>query len=228
MAETVDSSALAVPSERANIFVAPEVAPAGTGVEPAHEKSVFAAAGTSLGYSGATGSLDRSRGGPHIRDGARLLANGLGAWVCFAAMVAVAMALLVLHELGSESAVQGAEVTERRALVTTAGTVSARRPTRLPSRRARKQALGTREHLRRRRARQNSARRTRTGARLRSCCRANSSSRRRPASDALTRGRPVVPATPAAPTTPPSPVPAASRDRTAPAPVPAGAPPEFM
>ena len=223
MPEPVDSLTLAVAVDRPNIFAAPA---SRGGTESAAERTAgvnaFTSASTTARPDLKTAPLHRAR----WRDSVSwLLAAGLSVrgCVCLAAVVAAAVALLVLDEVGN-----GAP--ERRAVRTPhrdAGRGLAAQPdtpARHRSARARKSTDRARPDTHRR-----TSSRGRTPGGSSRCCRARLSRRGSHRAARVHRHTPIpsAPAPPAASAVPPA-GPAVPRDYGTPAPVPLGAPPEFM
>jgi hypothetical protein len=216
MADSVDSLALALSGERPNIFTAPDRAAQNPdiAVEGAQPRSVFTARDCS----------DRKRD-PSV-EALRPLARGvsLRSSVCIAAVMAVGMALLVLRQIGAEGGNDLDRVGDRSAPATRTVATPARESKRIAPRRRLKAPSRPRARSRPRSAQRRPGQ-ARNAAKRRNCC-ATRPSARRSGSSALSQQRPAAPSTaaPAVPD-PPAPVP---RQRVAPAPVPAGSPPEFM
>jgi hypothetical protein len=231
MPESVDSLAVAV--ERSNIFAVPEASrdSAGTGVEPARIAGVFARVGSSSATSGEADSIPQPRGRFSSTAASRWAAAGVStrSSICIAVLVAAVMAGLVLHELGDPRADRRGQLNARPAVGVEA------QPARVGATRQRLANRQTRRSIRRRadsrppRARATSPRRPRAAARMKTCCPRRESKQRSPAAAPSAR-RPVLPTSPRVPAAPvaPSPAPVAPHDGAAPAPVPAGTPPEFM
>ena len=216
MADSVHSLTLVADGDRPNIFAAPAGAARDTDVadSAAQPSSVFAAR-----------DLCARRRDPPVR--ARTpLARGLSlrTSVCIAVVIAAGMALVVLRQIGAEGGHELHRVTERPAPTARTVPSRARESKRIPPRR-RLKTLPRRHGRSRTGGGQRRSGRVGAAAERRSCC-ARPPAARRPGSTALSHQLPAAPATaaPAIPD-PPAPVP---RQRVAPAPVPAGSPPEFM
>jgi hypothetical protein len=221
MPAQVDSPTLAVAVERANIFDPPATETAGR-AEPADGGSVF---------TRTPAARRRDRKGARLRRaslGTRaslLLGSGMSLAGCvfLATVVAAAVALLVLHETGSSAPAQHAH-TPAGTRVDTGSLAPSHPPARLRSRHARESVVPA--HPNRRRQASSPVRRSVARSR---CCRRRSSGRGAGTVTPAYRRRAV----PAEPTTPAttgaqSAVPAGPREQSTPAPVPTGAPPEFM
>jgi hypothetical protein len=222
MPEHVDNLSLALSVERPNIFAAPAT-PAndsGLAMERVDDASVF---------TSATTGRDRDRKIVRLRPpslGSRVAQQVVGGvslrrCVCLAVAVAAAVALLVVHEIGDGNAERRAQATA--GLHVGMGSVVRRDP-QAGRRSARVRKPRVRERSERRRRDSSRAQRSRHGR----CCRRRSS--RRGVARAASRSRTPATSQPPAPPTssPPRSVPRTSPDRGTPAPVPMGAPPEFM
>ena len=223
MPEHVDNLTLAVAVERPNIFAAPATAADDGALEagPADGGSVFSWASAARERDGKTVRLRRA---PLRARAVQLVAGGVSLRRCvsLAAAVAAAVALLVLHETGGGEA-------ERRAQPPGGmhvGMDSAVRPqpdARRRSARVRMSRVRARSETRRQ-----GSWRTHRSPRQGPCCRRRSA--RRGAARAASRSRtPAISPSPApsGSSLPRSVAPAPAR-RGTPAPVPMGAPPEFM
>ena len=223
MAESVDSLALAV--ERSNIFAIPEGGGAAEfGGEPARTIGVFAARSSSADRGEAAACSRRRRWRP--RAAGRRVAPGVStrSSVCLAAAVAAAVAGLVLHEVDAQRPELPTSRSERSTGGVDPAPARAAAANHRAAERTAERPVGHGASRRRFRVR-----RPRVAPRRKTCCRAVES-RQRPAAAAPPTGRSAVPASPPAPATPvePSRAPASPQHRAAPAPVPAGTPPEFM
>jgi hypothetical protein len=222
MPEHVDNLTLALAVERPNIFAAPAT-PAddsGLAAERVDDASVFTSAVAGRERDRKTVRLRRA---PLGRRAAQLVVGGVSLRRCvsLAAAVAAAVALLVLHEIGDSDA--GRRAHEAGIHVGIGSGVRSQPPARRRSVRVRKPRVRARSERRRL-----DTSRTRRSPRRSRCCRRRSS-RRAPASAASRWRTPAISRPPARPrSSPPRSVPPTSPDRGTPAPVPMGAPPEFM
>ena len=231
MAEFVDSLAVAV--ERSNIFAVPEVSrdSAGTTAEPARTMGVFARFGSGSATAGGTDWIPQPRARFSPTAACRRAAVGVStrSSVCVAVVVAAVMAGLVLHELSGPRADPRVQLNARPAVGVEA------RPLRVGAAEQRVANQKTRPSRRRRadsrrsRSRESSAQRPRAAVRMKTCCPAGESKRRSLAAVPSAR-LPGLSAPSHVPATPVTPfrAPAAPQNGAAPAPVPAGTPPEFM
>lgn len=218
MPEPADSLSLAVAAERPNIFIAPDSGgdDARSGCAHADAASVVA---VSDGRAEQTASPHLA---PSVARAARLVEAGLpvSSSVVLAAAVAAVLAFLVLHEIGHDGVAGTRDVGKTTpSPVDTWAKPAHRRP------RVARSEPRTSTADRHRRAQRRGSRSRRTGARG-TCCRRRRASQRARSASASRRPRAIAP-TPSPFATPASP-PAAVREHNSPAPVPTGAPPEFM
>ena len=224
MPEHVDSLTHADAVDRPNIFVAPaaRVDDAASAADRAHRAGVFASAPAATPSEARTALLRRAPSAARV---SLPRAPGISTriCVCVAAVIAAAVAVLVLHEIGhGDSGPRALAKTHR-----TADTGSPARPNapavRRPGRAAKSEhRVHARVHGR------GSSRSGRSAGRSRCCGRG--SVRRRGVRVAPGHRRLATPPVPTPPTTPGSQPasPAAAGEHGTPAPVPMGAPPEFM
>jgi hypothetical protein len=223
MPEHADSLALAVAVDRPNIFAAPTAHADDTAADAvrADGGSVFTSAPTAAQPDRRAGPFCRARSDRRV---VRLPATGISLRICvsLAGVVAAAVALLVLHELGDGASARRALITAR-AHVGSGSVARPHAPARLRSARGLKSEGRTHPHAHRRA----SSRAGRSPSHSR-CCRRRSS-RRGALSAAPIRSGPAIRLAPTPAATSPQPAaPAGSPDHGTPAPVPVGAPPEFM
>jgi hypothetical protein len=229
MAESVDSLAVAV--ERPNIFAVPQARrdSEGTSVELARAVGVFAPVG-SRATPGEAESIPRPRGRSSATAASRWAAAGVStrSSVCVAVVVAAAMAGLVLHELGESPGGPRVQL-NTQPVVGVEGPMRASAAGQRGANQKTKPSIRRRTNSRRSRSRESTVRPPPARARMKTCCPRGESKQRSPAAAPSAR-RPVLPASPRVPATPvaPSPAPLVPQDRAAPAPVPAGTPPQFM
>jgi hypothetical protein len=223
MPKHVDNLTLAIAVERPNIFAVPVTA-ADDGVlaaESVDGGNVFSSATAARERDGRALRLRRA---PLSARAVQLLAGGVSLRRCvtLAVVVAVAVALLVLHEVGGGDAERRSPATAGMRVGIGSAAVS-QRQARRRSVRVRKPQVRARSERRRR-----DSSRAQQSPRHGRCCRRRSS--RRGAARAASRSRAPKTSRPPAPPTssPPRSVPPTSPDRGTPAPVPMGAPPEFM
>ena len=224
MPEHVDSLTHADAVDRPNIFVAPAARlddPA-SAADRAHRAGVFASAPAATTSEARTALLRRAPSAARVSL-PRVPGISTRICVCVAAVIAVAVAVLVLHEIGhGDSGPRTSAKTHRTADTgspTRPNAPAARRPGRAPKSEHRAPA---RIHGR------GWSRSGRSAARSRCCGRG--SVRRRGARVAPGHRQLATPPMPTPPTTPGSQPasPAAPGETGTPAPVPMGAPPEFM
>jgi hypothetical protein len=224
MPEHVDSLTHADAVDRPNIFVAPaaRIDDAALPADRAHHAGVFASAPAATPSEARTAVRRRAPSAARV---SLPRARGISTRICIcvAAVIAAAVVVLVLYEIGhGDSGPRTLAKTSR-----TADTGSPARPN-APAARRPHRAPKSEHRVHARIDGQGSSRSGRSAGRSRCCGR--ESVRRRGVRVAPGHRRLATPPAPTASTTPgPQPAgPAAPREHGTPAPVPMGAPPEFM